>query len=30
MSTRDRVRILFSMFEREVTVELYERDLATL
>jgi hypothetical protein len=28
MSARDRVRIMFSMFEREVSIELRERDVS--
>jgi hypothetical protein len=27
MSARDRVRVMFQMFEREVSIELRERDL---
>jgi hypothetical protein len=27
MSGRDRVRVLFQMFEREVSIELRERDV---
>lgn len=30
LSARDRVRVLFSMFDREVPIELYERDLTPL
>jgi transcriptional antiterminator RfaH len=30
MSARDRVRVLFQMFEREVSIELSERDLAAV